>query len=154
MFGSRSRQVMASDDWIREQQLRAELEAEAWRRLRGHLGGQAEALAPGEYVPPAPGERPASRFDHHGAGSAVLKALVRFLMAGALAYLAWLAAIDSGLGVVELWLAVGATFAATLALSMLGFAREIVHALAEAARWGLITCLALAGLWVAFQTWG
>jgi hypothetical protein len=149
----RARSAIASDDWMHEQQLRAELEAEAWRRLRRDLATPTETYPP-EYYGPPPADASAQRFDHHKASSAILKASVRFLMAGAMAYLAWLAAVDGGLGEFEIWLAVGGAFAVTLAASMLGFAREIVHALAEAARWGLIACLAIAGLWFAFQTWG
>jgi hypothetical protein len=34
MAGLRKAPAFASDDWMFEQQLRAEMEAEAWRRLR------------------------------------------------------------------------------------------------------------------------
>jgi len=155
MTGSRARSAIASDDWMHEQQLRAELEAEAWRRLRQDLS-QPHAYAdayPPQYAPPL-AEPERKRFDHHRAGSTALKGLVRFLMAAGIAYLAWIAAIDAQLGEFEIWLSVGGAFAATLALSMFGFAREIVHALAEAARWGLIACVGIAGLWFAFQNLG
>lgn len=154
MFGSRERSAIASDDWMHEQQLRAELEAEAWRRLRQHLSPEQETY-PDYYCPAEPPQSsPAKSFDHHRASSAVLKGLVRFLLASAMAYTAWLAAVDGGLGEFEIWLAVGGVFAITLSLSMFGFAREIVHALAEAARWGLLACLAIGGLWLTVQTWG
>ncbi len=154
MFGSRGRSAIASDDWMHEQQLRAELEAEAWRRLRQHLSTEQQTYPPDYYYLPAPPQpAPAKRFDHHRASSAILKGLVRFLLASAMAYTAWLAAVDGGLGAFEVWLAVGGVFAITLSLSMFGFAREIVHALAEAARWGLLACLAIGGLWFAVQTW-
>jgi hypothetical protein len=148
MAGTRARPAIASDDWMHEQQLRAELEAEAWRRLRQDLTAPAPQLAP----PPA--AAPAKRFDHHRAGSTLLKALVRFGLAVFMAYLAWIAARDSSLGEFEVWLAVGATFLVTLSLSMFGMARELVHALAETARWGLIFVVGLGGVWFLAQTLG
>lgn len=123
----------ASDDWMLEQQLRAEMEAEAWRRLR------AEVAAP----QPARAEP-----DYHRSGSIILKALVRFALAGLGAYLAWIAAMDSRLGEFEAWLAVGAGFVVTLSLSLFGPARAFVHALAEVMRWGLAAGFGLAALWL------
>lgn len=148
MTGHRARPAIASDDWMHEQQLRAELEAEAWRRLRYDL---AQPLPAQAYVeaPPAP---PAKRFDHHRAGSTVLKALVRFTLAAMTAYLAWIAALDARLGEFEIWLAVGATFLVTLSLSMFGLARELVHTLAEAARWALLLIVGLGGVWFLAQS--
>lgn len=141
MTTSHARPAFASDDWMREQQLRAELEAEAWRRLR------LELTAP---EPPPPTAQPEPRrFDHHRAGSTMLKALVRFGLGAFTAYLSWIAAQDSQLGEFEVWLAVGATFLVTLSLSMFGFARELVHTLAEAARWAILLALALGGIWLA-----
>ena len=154
MPGMRPRSAIASDDWMHEQQLRAELEAEAWRRLRHDLATPDSYPPDYYYGPPPPAPIAPKPFDHHRASSTVLKALVRFMLASAMAYLAWLAAVDGGLGEFEIWLAVGGTFAAALALSMFGFAREIVHSLAEVARWGLVACAGLGGLWIAFQTWG
>jgi hypothetical protein len=146
MTGFRGRPALASDDWMLEQQVRAELEAEAWRRLRTDLAvlAAAEVLA----TQTAPAE-PA--FDHHRSGSTILKALVRFTLAAFCAYLAYIAAVDARLGEFEIWLSIGATFFVTLALSMFGFAREFVHMLAETARWVLIVVVALGGAWILFQ---
>jgi len=149
MTGSRARPAIASDDWMHEQQLRAELEAEAWRRLRQDLA--TPEPPPPVHLYPATAEPARKRFDHHKAGSAIFKALVRFGMAAFAGYLAWLAAVDSQLGAFEIWLAVGSMFAATLALSMFGFARELVHTLAEAARWALLAAVGLGGLWLLFS---
>jgi hypothetical protein len=152
MTGSR-RPAFASDDWMMEQQLRAELEAEAWRRLREQLAIQGQpvpALAPA--APPAPAQAPApERPDYHRAGSAILKALVRFGLAAFFAYLAYLAALDGGLGEFEIWLAVGATFVVTLALSMFGAARQFVHLLAETMRWLIIVAAGLGAVWLMVQ---
>ena len=113
MAGPHGRPAFASDDWMLEQQLRAEIEAEAWRRLR-------QELAVPEPAPQAVG--PAAQPDIHQSGSGVLKGLVRFMLAAFGGYLAFLAAVDSGLGEIEIWLAVGAAFLVTLSLSMLGAA--------------------------------
>jgi hypothetical protein len=133
MSGSQ-RPVFASDDWMHEQQLRAELEAEAWRRLRHELA-----------VPVAV---PAAEPDPHQTGSTVLKAVVRFAMAAFGAYLAFLAGVDSQLGEIEVWLAVGATFAVTLALTMFGPMRRLVHMLAETTRWMLLIAIGFSAVWV------
>jgi hypothetical protein len=146
MAGQRGRPAFASDDWMLEQQLRAEMEAEAWRRLR-------EELAIPE-PPPQAANAPAADIDHHRAGSAILKALVRFLMAAFAAYLAFLAGVDSRLGEFEIWLAVGASFAVTLALSMFGLAREFVHAAAETMRWILLIAAGIGATWLAFNWQG
>jgi len=138
--------VFASDDWMHEQQLRAELEAEAWRRLRRELAGPIPAPAPAPAPVAAPPPRPT--LDHHSAGSTILKALVRFMLAAFVSYLAYIAAIDSQLGEFEGWLAIGATFLVTLALSMFGFARDFVHMLAETARWVLILGFGVGALWI------
>ncbi len=143
MAGQRGRPAFASDDWMLEQQLRAEMEAEAWRRLR-------EELTVPEPAPQA-ANAPAADIDHHRAGSAILKALVRFLMAAFAAYLAFLAGVDSRLGEFEIWLAVGASFAVTLALSMFGLAREFVHAAAETTRWILLIAVGIGATWLAFN---
>lgn len=142
MTASRSRPALASDEWMLERQIRAEMEAEAWRRLR------ADLARPEPVVPPQPTRAP---LDYHTASSAILKALVRFVLAAFGAYLAWLAAKDSQLGEFEVWLATGATFLITLALSMLGGARGFVHLLAETARWGIMAALALGVMWMMFQ---
>ena len=142
MTAARGRPALASDAWMLEQQVRAEMEAQAWRQLREHLAAPPPAAA--EPANDAP-------FDHHRAGSAMLKALVRFGLAAFGAYLCWLAAVDSRLGEFEVWLAAGAGFAVTLALSMFGYARELVHVLAETARWTIITAVAFGALWMLFQ---
>lgn len=146
MTGSRARPALASDDWMLEQQVRAELEAEAWRRLRADLAVMAVAEA---VAAEAPAAQPS--FDHHRSGSTILKALVRFMLAAFCAYLAYIAAADARLGEFEIWLSIGATFFVTLALSMFGAAREFVHMLAETARWVLIVVVALGGAWILFQ---
>jgi hypothetical protein len=150
MTGSRARPALASDDWMLEQQVRAEMEAEAWRRLRADLSVPAPQVAAAPAAPP-PQVIVEEEFDHHSAGSTILKAVVRFVLATFCAYLAYLAAVDSQLGEFEIWLSIGATFFVTLALSMFGFAREFVHMLAETARWLLISAVALGGVWILFQ---
>jgi hypothetical protein len=147
MTGSRARPALASDDWMLEQQVRAEMEAEAWRRLRADLSTltpQVAAAAPAPQVLEP-------EFDHHSEGSTILKAIVRFVLATFCAYLAYIAAVDSQLGEFEVWLSIGATFFVTLALSMFGFAREFVHMLAETARWLIVSAVALGGVWILFQ---
>lgn len=139
------RPAIASDDWMMEQQVRAELEAEAWKRLRREL---ARPAPPPIAAPAAPAQ---TETDYHRSGSTMLKALVRFGLAVFGAYLAWLAALDSQLGEFEIWLAVGAGFILTLALSLVGPARGFVHMLAETARWGIIVAVAFGGLWLLLQ---
>jgi hypothetical protein len=135
MSGSQ-RPVFASDDWMHEQQLRAELEAEAWRRLRRELAA------------PVPTPAPATAADPHQTGSAILKGMVRFTLASFGAYLAFLAAVDSQLGEFEVWLAVGATFVVTLALTMFGPMRRFVHMLAETTRWMLLIAVGFSAVWM------
>lgn len=151
MTGSRSRPAFASQDWMLEQQLRAEMEAEAWRRMRHDLvlAEPLPAAPPQPQAIPAPAPTPAR--DPHRTGSAILKALVRFMLAAVGAYLAYLAAIDSQLGEFEVWLATGAGFLVTLSLSMFGVARDFVHMLAETARWMIILAVGLGALWVFVQ---
>lgn len=144
MTGPQGRPVFASDDWMLEQQMRAEMEAEAWRRLRRELA------LPAPLPPPQPVGAAAAP-DPHRSGSGVLKGAVRFLLAAFGGYLAFLAAVDSGLGEFEVWLAVGAAFLITLSLSMLGAARGFVHAVAETVRWLLIIGAGVAALWLAFN---
>lgn len=136
MSGSQ-RPVFASDDWMHEQQMRAELEAEAWRRLRSELA------AP----PPAPAQVRAEA-DPHQIGSTILKGFVRFTMAAFGAYLAFLAAVDSQLGEFEVWLAVCASFMVTLALTMFGPMRRFVHMMAETTRWALLIAIGFSAVWM------
>ena len=137
------RPPLASDDWMAEQQLRAELEAEAWRRMRESYAIPAAALPPSPRAP-----------DPSLGGSLILKALVRFGLGAGMGYLAYIAALDSRLGAFEAWLAVGAAFFVTLALSMLSPFRRMVHLLAETARWSLIVGLGVWALWLALQPSG
>lgn len=139
------RPLIASDDWMHEQQLRAELEAEAWRRLR-------QELAVPQAPPPQP-EAAAAQADPHTSGSLILKALVRFALGAFGGYLAYLAAVDGGLGGFESWFATLSGFVVTLALSMLGPARRFVHALAETMRWTIILAIGVGGAWLAFHSW-
>ncbi len=141
---ARGRPAFASDDWMLEQQLRAEMEAEAWRRLRSELAVPQALPAPESAAAPA-------EIDHHRAGSTILKALVRFVLAALAAYLAWLAGVDARLGAFDVWMATGSTFAVVLALSMLGAARGFVHAAAETVRWMLLIALGFGATWLAFN---
>jgi hypothetical protein len=144
MAGHQGRPVFASDDWMLEQQLRAEMEAEAWRRLRQELAIPEPLPAP---LPVGPAARP----DLQQTGSGILKGLVRFMLAAFSGYLAFLAAVDSGLAEFEIWLAVGAAFLVALSLSMLGAARGFVHAIAETMRWLLILGAGVGATWLAFN---
>lgn len=141
---ARGRPAFASDDWMLEQQLRAEMEAEAWRRLREELAVPQPLPAPQPVNPPA-------EIDHHSTGSAILKALVRFALAAMAAYLAWLAGVDARLAAFDIWMATGSMFAIVLALSMLGAARGFVHAAAETVRWMLLIALGFGATWLAFN---
>ena len=147
MAMSRGRPAFATDDWMQEQQLRAEVEAEGWRSLREKLA-TPQALPPPQPIPAAV---PADFVDHHRAGSTILKALVRFMLAAFAAYLGYLAAADSGLGEFEMWLAVGSSFVVALALSMFGGAREFVHMAAETMRWMLLIGIGLGATYLAFN---
>lgn len=141
---ARSRPTFATDDWILAQQMRAEMEAEAWRRLR------EERAMPALEAPAAPAEAPPKRSAAE-AGSAILKGIVRFFLAAFGGYLAYLAAVDSQLGEFEIWLAVGGAYLTTLALSMFGFARGVVRALADMTRWGLIMGALAGAAWLVFR---
>ncbi|MFZ2029074.1 MAG: hypothetical protein WAU68_02110 [Vitreimonas sp.] len=145
----------ASDAWMFEQQARAELEAEAWRRLREQLATVPDfgTLPPPPAVPAAASTSVAARpkrpaFDAHHTGSAALKGLVRFVMAAIGAYLAYVAGLDSQLGNFEVWLATGSAFVVVLALSAFEPLRGAVHAMAETARWVLIVSFVLGLAWV------
>lgn len=135
------RPAFASQDWMLEQQLRAELEAEAWRRLR-ELADIRE-LPPDVDISTVTHTEP----DYHSTGSIILKALVRFMIAACGAYIVWIAAVDAGLAEFEILLAVCAAYIVTLSVTLLGPARGIVHVLAEIMRWILIIAVALGVLW-------
>lgn len=139
-----SRLPVASDEWMAEQQLRAELEAEAWRRMR-----QAHALPPPPEAVALPPPRDASL-----GGSLILKALVRFAIGAAMAYVAYIAALDAQMGAFEAWLAAGSAFLVALALSLLAPFRRMIHAIAETARWAIIAGVGLGALWYALQQAG
>lgn len=135
---SRSRRSgFGSDDWLLEQEMRAQMEAQEWRRLRAELAMAQLAVAE---MAPVQTYRPE--------GSATLKGLVRFGLGAFGAYLGYLSAIDSRLAGLEVWLAAGAGFLIVLSLSMLGPARSFVHMLAEAVRWTLIVALTIGALWL------
>ncbi len=137
----------ASDDWMFEQQVRAELEAEAWRRLRAELAGPPEPAPPAPPVPTVAATQPRAR-DPHRTGSAALKGLVRFVIAAFGAYLTYIAGADSQLGNFEVWLATGTAFVVVLAISAFEPLRGAVHAMAETTRWVLIVGFVLGLAWV------
>ncbi|MBS0386206.1 MAG: hypothetical protein JSS00_12760 [Proteobacteria bacterium] len=144
----RSPPPFASDDWMFEQQVRAELEAEAWRRLRTQLAGPPE---PAPLPPPLPtvaATQPPRVRDPHHSGSAALKGLVRFAIAAFGSYLTYIAGMDSQLGNFEVWLATGTAFVVVLAISAFEPLRGAVHAMAETARWVLITGFVAGLVWV------
>lgn len=147
MAVSRGRPAYATDDWMQEQQLRAEVEAEGWRRMREKLARPA--------LPP-PQEHAAAiaaavKTDPHRSGSLILKALVRFMLAAFAAYLAWIAGVDARFGEFDIWMATGSTFAIILALSMFAPARGFVHAAAETMRWILLIGVGFGATWFAFN---
>ena len=144
MAGFRRAQTIATDDWLFQQQLRAEMEAEAWRRLREVIATPVQPVA---LAPPAPEQRNDDREIERG-GSIILKAIVRFALGAFGAYLGWLAAVDGGLGEFEIWLATGSGFLVALSLSMLDPARRFVHILSEVMRIALIAFVAYGALWV------
>jgi hypothetical protein len=150
MSATRRTPAFASDDWMFEQQIRAELEAEAWRRLRQQLSVQAPpALPPPAPAPaPAPAARPERAFDPHKTGSAILKGLVRFVIAAFGAYLTFIAGADSQLGEFEVWMAAVSAFVVILALSAFNPLRGMVHAMAETTRWILIVGLLVGLAWI------
>lgn len=153
MTGSQ-RPALASDDWMLEQQVRAELEAEAWRRLRRDLAipqAPAPVATPPAPTPAAPQPTPIVLDDPHSSGSTILKALVRFALAAFCGYIAYLAAVDSQLGEFEAWFAVGSTFMVMLALSMFDPIRRFVHMAAEAARWLILSAVGFGAVWIVFH---
>lgn len=148
MSASRRTPAFASDDWMFEQQVRAELEAEAWRRLREQL---AEPPAHAALAPPAPTPAPTNQapaFNPHRTGSAILKGLVRFILAAFGAYLTFVAGADSQLGEFEVWLATGTAFIVVLALSAFNPLRGMVHAMAETTRWILLVGFVIGMAWL------
>jgi len=139
----------ASDGWMFEQQARAELEAEAWRRLRLQLSAPPELVSLPPPLPTVAATRPPRRaIDPHHTGSAALKGLVRFVIAAIGSYLTYIAGMDSQLGNFEVWLATGTAFVVVLALSAFEPLRGAVHAMAETARWVLIVSFVLGLAWV------
>ena len=139
----------ASDDWMFEQQVRAELEAEAWRRLRTQLALPPEPASLPAPLPTPAASQPAQRLrDPHHSGSAVLKGLVRFTIAAIGSYLTYIAGMDSQLGNFEVWLATGTAFVVVLAISAFEPLRGAVHAMAETARWVLIVGFVMGLAWV------
>lgn len=138
------RPTFASQDWILEQQLRAEMEAEAWRRLREVA--TVPELLPGAVLTTIADD---SQPDYHHTGSAILKALVRFGFAAIAAYVAWIAAIDLGAGEFEAWLIVIGFFVITLALTLL--VPALVDMLADILGWTLIVAAVLGVLWMLVQ---
>lgn len=148
MAVSRGRPAFATDDWMQEQQLRAEAEAEGWRRMRQKF----VRPEPQPYQPvPADAIAAIVEADPHRTGSVILKAVVRFLLAAFAAYLAWIAGVDARFGEFDIWMATGSTFAIVLALSMFGPARGFVHAAAETMRWVLLIAVGFGATWLAFN---
>lgn len=129
--------AFGSDDWMLEQQLRAEVEAEGWRALRSHLAHPAVARAAAAEAPTAP---PPPKRDWRF-GAAMVKGVVRSGIGAAGAYLAYLAAADGGLGEFEVWLAVIAGFIVSLSLTAFGPGRQLVYGLARMTAWGLVIAL-------------
>ena len=144
-MAARGRPAFATDDWLQEQQLRAEAEAEGWRRMREKL------VRPEPTLPPPQAVAAIIEADHHRTGSTVLKALVRFMLAAFAAYLAWIAGMDARFGEFDVWMITGSSFAVVLALSMFGAARGFVHAAAETVRWGLFIGIGFGATWLAFN---
>lgn len=138
-----SQRLPASDEWMAEQQLRAELEAEAWRRLR-EVHARPPEPPPALAAPALAQARPDPSFG----GSLILKALVRFALGAGMAYIAYIAAVDAQLGAFEAWLAAIAGFLITLSLSLLGPFRRAIHATAETAKWAIIAGAAFGALWL------
>lgn len=145
-----SRYVFGSDEWMLEQQIRAEVEADGWRRLRADLA-TPQPLPVVATPAPAP-QTSQQRIDderrYHRGGSAILKALVRFALGAFGGYLAWIAAMDGGAGEFEAWLWVGSGFIVAMALSAFGPGRAFVHYMAEAARWVLILAVGVGAVWL------
>lgn len=140
--------AFGSDDWMLEQQLRAEVEAEGWRALRSHLAHPIAAPAYGPEAPVAAQPKPTREW-HFGA--AMLKGIVRSCIGAFGAYLAFIAAMDSGAGEFEAWLAIIAGFIVSLALTAFGPGRRLVAALANMMRWGLVIALGVGAVYLVSQ---
>ena len=138
---------IGSDDWMLEQQLRAEWEAAEWRRLRAELAlPPPQPIAEPETIP-ARKERPL-----HEGGSIILKGLVRVGLGAFGGWMGYIAAANTdGLGDMEIGFAVVAGFFIALTLSMLGPARQFVALLAEIMRWVLIAAVVVGGFWFVMQ---
>lgn len=145
----RKQPPIASDEWMREQQLRAELEAEAWRRLR-----EQKSLLSAPARPTAAATPPAPARDPGRTGSAIFKGLIRFALAACGAFLAYLAGEDSQLGEFEVWLACGSAFLVVLAASAFNPLRAFVIFLADTMRWATIAALCVGLFWVAAAATG
>jgi hypothetical protein len=135
MAGQRKPPLADADRWLLEQQLRAEAQAEIWRELREGTAASA----------PVRPERDPELFDPLGF---VARAAARVALALAAAGLAALAARDSGLGGFEVWLATGATGVATLAATLMQWARPVVGAVIVVTRWALMAAVAIALIWL------
>jgi hypothetical protein len=131
--------AVISDAWLLQQQMRAEVEAQEWRRLREQLAQPPAPYYPEDLAPARP---------LHKGGSIILKGLVRFALGAFGGYLGFIAAIDGGAGEFEAWLAVAAGFIIALSLSAFGYGRDFVVWVAEAMRWVIISGLALGVLWM------
>ena len=99
-------------------------------------------------MPTVAAAQPARIRDPHRTGSAILKGLVRFVLAAFGAYLIYIAGADSQLGEFEVWLATGTAFVVVLALSAFDPLRGAVHAMAETARWVLVIGFVMGLAWV------
>src|SRR5262249_48359524 len=81
-------------------------------------------------------------------GSAILKGLVRVGIGAFGAWMGYIAAANSDVGALEIWMAVVVGFFGALVLSLIGPAREFVALLAEITRWVLIIGLAIGAFWL------
>lgn len=149
MPDARKSPPVASEAWMLEQQMRAEAEAAGWRLLR--LEGAKPSVPVRES---AAAEAPAPRLSPSGAGSAIVKGLVRFALAAGGSWLAYVAGLDSGLGEFEIWLAAGAAFLVVLAFSAFGPLRALVYFLAESMRWVVVAAIIVVLMWVAAAALG